>query len=746
MQQTTRPSRRQSAGPHERPDGKTLPKQYLEPVVRLLGAGGDAVFVHPLSKELRCQVFCKVNEAASIQTGRTCDELCGLSFLDLLPRESEAGFRAAIEVLHAAGSAVFGGAFVSPGGKRIPVEIRMQTFEMSGKAMALSVSRDVSEKQIAEEERRKLSRVVTQSPAVVMITDVNANIEYVNPKFEETTGFAAGEAVGKTPRIIQSGLHTREFYAGMWDCLKVGRPWSGELCNRKKSGELYWEAAAISPVRGAAGEVTHFVAVKEDITERKQLEAALRFAKEVAERANRAKSAFLANMSHEIRTPMNAILGFTQLMQRDPALTPQQKQYLDTISRSGEHLLGLINSVLEMSKIESGRVVANPTAFNLPGMLTELEMLFRPRIEAKRLRFIVERAGDLPRAVVADEGKLRQVLINLLGNAVKFTNSGGIALRIATRRDDQGGLRLKIEIEDTGSGIAKGEMDRLFHHFEQTESGQRSGTGTGLGLAISREYVRLMGGELSASSEVGEGSLFRFEIRLQEAETDGLPGRRQARRVLNLKGGRRGIRVLIADDREDNRRLLVEMLQSVGFETLQAENGEEAVRLYAANPANLIIMDVRMPVMDGNEAIRRIRSTPEGKSVPIISITASAFSENRREVLAAGADEFLGKPFMEADLYEKIARLLGIEYEYAGETADSVGGALAAPARADVPVGIPGDLALRMREATLNGNMEGLHELLDLLARDDAALADELRKLADRYEYETLIRRLSPGQ
>ncbi len=720
-----------------------LHQRHLDLIVRLLGSGGDAVFVHRFSENFPDQAFCQVNEAASRQTGLTREELLSVSFVNLLPPEGAVSYQKAVGALRAEGSAVFEATIESGGGRKTPVEVRLSEFEMGGEHLVVIVSRDISERLLADEQRRKLSGVVMQSPAVVMITDVHTTIEYVNPKFEESTGFTAAEAIGKTPRLIQSGLHSREFYVEMWASLREGRPWTGELCNRKKSGELYWEAAAISPVRSALGEVTHYLAVKEDITERKRLEAALRLAKEAAEEANRAKSSFLANMSHEIRTPMNAILGFTQLMQRDRALTPQQKQYLDTISRSGEHLLGLINSVLEMSKIESGRVTVNPTLFDLCGLVKDLETMFRQRIEAKRLRFIVECAGNPPRAVVADESKLRQVLINLLGNAVKFTDQGAIALRVSTKGDERGGLRLKVEIEDTGQGIAKDEMKRLFRHFEQTRSGQKSGTGTVLGLVISREYVRLMGGELSARSEVGEGSLFHFEIRVQEA--DDLPSRRRVRQVVRLKGVGRSIRVLVADDSEDHRRLLVQMLEAVGFETLQASNGDDAVRIFAAHPADLIIMDVRMPVVDGYEAIRRVRRAREGKSVPIIGITASVFSEDRKKVLAVGADEFLGKPFMEAELYEKLSRLLEIDYEYASEPAEAAAKQPHAALSAGAMAAVPRDLAARLREATLTGNLESLHELLDSLARHNVDLAGELRRLADQYDYETLFRWLSTG-
>ena len=376
-------------------------------------------------------------------------------------------------------------------------------------------------------------------------------------------------------------------------------------------------------------------------------------ARRSAEAANRAKSVFLANMSHEIRTPMNAILGFSQLMQRDPVLTPQQRQHLDTINRSGEYLLALINDILEVSRIEAGRTTINPTAFDMHALLKDMEMMFRLRTDDKQLRFSIEQAAELPQHLVTDESKLRQVLINLLGNAVKFTAQGSITLRVGARSSGAG-PRLVVEVEDTGPGISSAEMERIFDPFEQTQAGRRAGSGTGLGLAISREFVRLMGGEITVTSEVGKGSTFRFDISVKRGESTAVIPKANLRQVVKLQPGQRSYRVLVADDVEDNRKLLCSLLGAIGFETTQAANGEEVLRQYEQWRPDLILLDLRMPVLDGYEVIRRIRANPDGPPVKIIVVTASAFQESRKPILASGADEFILKPFRDAKLLETI--------------------------------------------------------------------------------------------
>ena len=479
-----------------------------------------------------------------------------------------------------------------------------------------------------------------------------------------------------------------------------------------------------------------------------ELEATMRTATEAAEAANRTKSAFLANMSHEIRTPLNAILGFSQLIQRDPALPPHQRQHLDTINRSGEQLLSLIDDILNMAKIEAGRATLSPTTFDLHALLDNLEMTYRMLTDAKHLQLTVERGEDLPRYVLTDEEKLRQALTNLLGNAVKFTEQGGITLRVDIQRSDSAGLRLVAEVEDSGPGIAGEELGRLFQPFEQTSTGARALKGTGLGLAISQEFARLMGGAIEVSSIEGQGSTFRLEIGLEEGSAAAVAPQEVLRPVTGQQPGQPRYRILVADDNEDNRTLLEHMLAAVGFEVRGETNGEEALQAYEAWHPHLILMDMRMPVMDGFEAIRRIRASAGGEAIPIIVVTASPVFERRQEALRVGANDFLSKPFREAELFEKIRSQLGVEYTYAEEAleapaspTDTSGDELATESVAALPAELIGEL----HAATIDADRDRLLELISLAESHDAKVGQGLRLLARNYDYRRLLALLQTG-
>src|SRR3954467_5886704 len=403
----------------------------------------------------------------------------------------------------------------------------------------------------------------------LITTDPRGIITDVNKQMEALTGCTRDELIGAPFKDYFTDPERAE--AGIKLVLGESKVTDYELTARARDGKETVVSYNATTFHDRDRKLQGVFAAARDVTERKRYERSL-------QQANRAKSVFLANMSHEIRTPMNAILGFSQLMLRDPELTARQCQYLGTINRSGEHLLALINDILEMSKIEAGRTTLNPSTFDLPVLLKDLEMMFRVRTDEKKLSFSVETIGDVPQFIVTDINKLRQAFINVLGNAVKFTEQGGIGLRVRADREGATGHCLRVEIEDTGPGISPDDQDKLFRHFEQTKTGQQAGTGTGLGLAISREFVRLMGGSLTVNSQVGKGSAFLIHLPLKEGEAQAVQAKDQPRHVLRLQPEQAICRVLIADDVEDNRQLLAQLLAPVGFEIRLAANGAEAVQ------------------------------------------------------------------------------------------------------------------------------------------------------------------------
>ncbi len=489
-----------------------------------------------------------------------------------------------------------------------------------------------------------------------------------------------------------------------------------------------------------------------DITERMQMEEALRQAKEAAEAASHAKSAFLANISHELRTPLNAVLGFSELILRDPNLTPEQRENMNLIAHSGEHLLGLINTVLNLSKIETGHAELHLEALDLHEMLRDLTEMFRSRAEEKGVTVRLDLAPDTPRYIHADINKLSEVLINLLSNAVKFTEHGEVTLQVNANSSDSqpsDSTRLHFEIKDTGIGIAPDELEKVFEAFVQTESGRQSRQGTGLGLPISREYVRLMGGDLTVHSELGVGSVFAFDIQIEVAQTqperNSIPAKRQ---IIGTEPGQPTYRILIAEDDPINRKLLNLVLAPLGLNIREAVNGVEAVEIWESWQPHLIFMDMRMPEMDGHEATQKIKAKiPTQKSgVPtvIVALTASAFEEERDEFLAAGCDDFVRKPFNEAEIFEILGRHLGIRYTYAtpdesespsDKHVDQVVERLAMQA-----VRLEPAWAADMERAVLEGDMEWMETLTLQIQDKFPAFAGHLAQLIYNFEHDEILR------
>jgi len=456
-------------------------------------------------------------------------------------------------------------------------------------------------------------------------------------------------------------------------------------------------------------------------------------ARDAAETANRAKSAFLANMSHELRTPLNAILGFAQIMERASDLPDTHRHNLDAVNRSGRHLLSLINDVLEISRIEAGRTTLRARPFDLADTLATVEEMARVRAMAKGLLFVVRRADDLPGCVEGDAERLRQVLLNLLSNAVKFTSEGEVGLSVTTAGPD----RLRFEVTDSGPGVAEDERQRIFDPFYQTALGAERGEGAGLGLAISREYVRLMGGELTVADAAGRGSVFAFEARLPALSRERLAAE-QTHRVLGLAEGETARRVLIAEDNADNRDLLEQLLRSAGFSVETARDGREAEALFLSWHPHFIWMDMRMPEVDGYEATRRIRALPGGRAVRIAALTASAFEEDRGAILAAGCDEVVAKPLVEARIFEVMGRLLGIGYRYEAEAATEP----AEPGQLADLAQLAPEQAAALRNAAEALDLEAARAIVTGLAGTQPALAERLGALIEAYRFDTLVQAL----
>ncbi|MDO9109323.1 MAG: PAS domain S-box protein [Desulfatirhabdiaceae bacterium] len=591
---------------------------------------------------------------------------------------------------------------------------------------------------ISEHQYRSLFE--TAPEAIVLINEADRVIR-VNSEFVRLFGYSAEEVLGRSlyDTIIPEKQH--EEGAGLKKRIVSGEKTVHETHRKRKDGSLIPVSVAGTSIV-IDGKTVGIYAIYRDITDIKSAEERLKQAKEDAETANRAKSIFLANMSHEIRTPMNAILGYAQLMQQDATLSSDQLQSLAFISRSGDHLLNLINDVLEMSKIETGRVELHPNAFDLHALLDDIKLMFTVRTRAKGLILELTFGESIPRFIVADEGKLRQVLINLLGNAVKFTEQGKIALRVDAVRPPASETNaaedriLHFALTDSGAGIAPEDLKIIFQSFEQTDLG-RTKEGTGLGLAICREYVNLMRGEIQVESSPGRGSTFRFSIPVSAGKASEVSTRALAPRVMGLEPGQPTYRILVVDDNPTNRDILIRMLKRVGFEVREAADGRQCLDMFFEWRPQVIMMDIRMPVMDGVEATKRIKASESGKDTIVIAVSASALEEQRIGVLEYGADAFIRKPFKESVIFSEIQHQLGVKYRYETPEPETAGETVLSAPRSlsELPV----ELVDSMRRAIHGGYHEELMAMIDTVAQQNPITAQALRQLADEYRYEQLL-------
>ncbi|HAN03791.1 MAG TPA: hypothetical protein DCQ25_00735 [Elusimicrobia bacterium] len=545
--------------------------------------------------------------------------------------------------------------YVRKDGSRVPVDLTITALrDQNGRVNGfLGVAADISTRKKSEMQMRKLSAAVKNSPTSILITDQEGRIEYVNPKFVELTGYSQAELLGQNPRIINSGKMQKSVFKELWDTLLAGKEWHGELLNRKKNGQFFWENASVSPVKDPQGRITNFVAVKLDITEAKLNQHELEKAKDAAVELARMKSEFLANMSHEIRTPMNAIIGMTGLL-LDTQLSPRQQDYVRTVNSAGEALLDIINDILDFSKIESGKLHIETLDFDLRETVESTVDLLAPRAQGKGIEFEYFIEPAVHQALRGDAGRLRQVLLNLLGNAIKFTERGEVILRVKALGDEDGKARLRFAVSDTGIGVPEAAQATLFQAFTQADaSTTRKYGGTGLGLSISKRLVGLMGGEIGLESKPGRGSTFWFTLPLAKGEAK---TRRQE------PGSLDGVRALIVDDNAASREIVTHHLTAWRVESEAVPSAEAALAALRSaagvKPFSLVITDMQMPGMDGLQLARAIeidRSIPSTRKVMMTSLGQDLSGE---ELTAGGISVCVHKPLRPSSLFQAVTAAL----------------------------------------------------------------------------------------
>ncbi|AFZ11698.1 multi-sensor hybrid histidine kinase [Crinalium epipsammum PCC 9333] len=557
----------------------------------------------------------------------------------------------------------------------------------------LSLAHDITERKQAEVELRESKRLIEQvtesSSAILYIVDlIELRNVYVNSQMERLFGYSVQEIQAMGMNMLPTLVHPEDLPRVRENHLRcfslLDDEWTEiEYRMRDKQGNwrcLYSRDCVFS--RTADGQPKQLLGTAIDITERKQAELEIQRAKEAAVAANHAKSTFLSNMSHELRTPLNIILGFTQLMVKSDNLSPEHLENINIINRSGEHLLNLINDVLDMAKIESGSVTLNERNFNLYQLLDELETMFRLKTNDKGLELIVDRSANVPECVCTDDIKLRQVLINLVNNALKFTQQGSISIQVGLADDrdrNSNKSRFNFAITDTGAGIPGDELEKIFQPFQQTITGKTAKEGTGLGLTISQKFINMMGGKITVSSEVGRGSIFKFDIQVsipEQAPTK--PTHKSTQKVIGVAPNQPQYRILIADDTTVNRLLLSMVISQLGLDIKEAGDGMEVLEIWSQWQPHLIFMDIQMPVMDGVEATQKIRIKEQEtwqleqinnrqvsphKTV-IVALTASIFEEERIAIMSAGCDDFISKPFQLENIIDCLSDHLQLAYIY----------------------------------------------------------------------------------
>ena len=649
---------------------------------------------------------------------------------------------------------------------------RLEVLQLLSGQAAIALTNAKLYTEVKERESR-LTQFINAMPIAVTVHDTAGQITYANQTAHQLTAIptiaeANTEKLAETYQLYLAG--TNQLYPTAQ--MPIMRSLAGETV-KVDDMELHRPDKIVSlevsstPIVDETGKINYAIATFADITDHKQAEKLLadynrtleqqvsdrtlelqreiierKRAEDAAQAANQAKSTFLANMSHELRTPLNAILGFSQLMNRSSNLLPEQQENLGIITRSGEHLLALINQVLDLSKIEAGRATINPTNFDLYRLLNDLEYMFQLQVQSKGLQLVFERMPDVPQYVQTDDIKLRQVLINLLANAVKFTSKGGICVRIKTEREPG---TIDFEIEDTGAGIDADELENLFEAFVQTKTGQQSQQGTGLGLTIARSFVQLMGGEMSVNSAAGRGTIFKFDIKINLVATANCTPQQPTSRVIAIAPNQPKYRILIADDAWDSRQFLVKLLSPFGFEIYEACNGIEVIESWEKNSPHLIFMDLRMPKMDGYEASKGIKTTTKGQSTAIVAVTASSFDEEKAVIISAGCDNFIRKPFREENIFDAMQKLIGVQFIWEPLTPTPV------VSETDVNVltkaafaSLPAELVANSYQAISNLDIEVMQKKISQIGELNQPLAEAIATCMKNFQYEQLLDLMQP--
>jgi PAS domain S-box-containing protein len=637
-----------------------------------------------------------------------------------------------------------------------------EIIELNGQDYLLGILNDISDRKQLELElwrsQKFLDSIIDNIPLAVAVKDVNNDFRNViwNKASEEMFGITKRAIFWRRVEEFYSPKQANFFLEGDLEAIEQASTIEipEATLDTVEQGRIVLRTLKV-PIFNDNGQAAYLICISEDISDRRQAEILLQQAKEAAEVANRAKSEFLANMSHELRTPLNGILGYVQILNRSSTLSADQQEGLQIIQQCSEHLLTLINDILDISKIEARRIELHPHPFNLRNFLRSIINIFQVRAEQKGIAFTYTELNQLPVGVNTDEQRLRQILINLLGNAVKFTDNGHVDFKVsAIATSTPNAIGIRFQVDDTGSGISNDQLEEIFLPFQQVGDQKRMTEGTGLGLAISKKLVEMMGSSLQVSSILGQGSSFWVDLDLQAAEDLVDLQEIKERQIVGYrqKTGHDPIRILVVDDKRENRLVLVNFLAPLGFEMFEALNGLECLQQAHEHKPEIILLDLVMPVMDGFEATRQLRQLPEFQSTIIIAVSASVFGYDQSTSIDVGCNTFIPKPVRHSTLLDRLKTYLDLEWEYEVEPQPklSESGPISAPGlQSAVP---DPEIITQLLQLAMMGDVVSLEEQAMQIAQQDdrfMEFATQIRQLAKGFQLkpiQTLLKKYLPEQ